>query len=231
MHVNRTQVSFGAFSLPRWCSSFFCSASGNSRDERSRAARRDPRADRFRKVGAGNRSRRAAGRRNPRLRFHPGLPAFRYRHRKSSRWRSSAASRTTLVDLVEPDEVFTAGEYRRRALEVLDDVRRRGRLPIITAGTGLYLRARCSEGLSDAPERSGRSCAETPPQGRVRAARPSPSAPDSRAHGRRGRRANRPPQDTQKIIRAIEMRVSRCGKPVGEMHRGRALRRSARLSP
>src|SRR5215831_544695 len=58
-----------------------------------------------------------------------------------------------LLDLVEPSEVFTAGEYRRRALEVLADVTARGRLPILTAGTGLYLRA-LIEGLSDAPERS-----------------------------------------------------------------------------
>ena len=35
-----------------------------------------------------------------------------------------------LVDLVEPHEVFTAGEYRRRALEVLDDLRRRDKAPI-----------------------------------------------------------------------------------------------------
>ena len=58
-----------------------------------------------------------------------------------------------LVDLVEPHELFTAGEYRRRALEILEDLRRRGKLPIITAGTGLYLRA-LLEGLADAPERS-----------------------------------------------------------------------------
>jgi len=58
-----------------------------------------------------------------------------------------------LLDLVEPTEVFTAGEYRRRALEVLADVTARGRLPILTAGTGLYLRA-LLDGLADAPERS-----------------------------------------------------------------------------
>ena len=58
-----------------------------------------------------------------------------------------------LVDLVEPDEVFTAGDYRRHALLALDDLRRRAKLPILTAGTGLYLRA-LLEGLADAPTRS-----------------------------------------------------------------------------
>src|SRR5271163_2224251 len=39
-----------------------------------------------------------------------------------------------LVDLCEPDEIFTAGDFRQQALEVLEDVRRRGKLPILTAG-------------------------------------------------------------------------------------------------
>ena len=58
-----------------------------------------------------------------------------------------------LVDLVEPAELFTAGEFRSRAIAVLEDLRGRGKVPVITAGTGLYLRA-LLEGLSDAPTRS-----------------------------------------------------------------------------
>lgn len=58
-----------------------------------------------------------------------------------------------LVDIVEPEDVFTAGEYRRRAIEVLEQLKRRGRVPILTVGTGLYLRA-LLEGLADAPGRS-----------------------------------------------------------------------------
>lgn len=58
-----------------------------------------------------------------------------------------------LLDLVDPNFPFTAGEYRARALVVLDDLRVRERLPILTVGTGLYLRA-LLEGLADAPARS-----------------------------------------------------------------------------
>jgi tRNA dimethylallyltransferase len=58
-----------------------------------------------------------------------------------------------LLDLVEPNFPFTAGEYRARAVEVLEDLRRLGKLPILTVGTGLYLRA-LLEGLADAPARS-----------------------------------------------------------------------------
>src|SRR5690349_2265747 len=60
-----------------------------------------------------------------------------------------------LIDVVSPAEVFSAGEYRRRALEVLADLRHRHRLPIFTVGTGLYFRA-LMEGLADAPTRSDR---------------------------------------------------------------------------
>src|ERR1700685_3844186 len=58
-----------------------------------------------------------------------------------------------LVDLLEPEQIFTAGEYRRRALQVLSEVTRRRKLPILTAGTGLYLCA-LLEVLSDGPGRS-----------------------------------------------------------------------------
>lgn len=58
-----------------------------------------------------------------------------------------------LVDLVEPIEVFTAGDYRRLAQQALDDIASRGKLPILTVGTGLYLRA-LLEGLDDLPTRS-----------------------------------------------------------------------------
>jgi tRNA dimethylallyltransferase len=58
-----------------------------------------------------------------------------------------------LLDVVEPTFPFTAGEYRARAVSVLEDLRNRSRLPILTVGTGLYLRA-LLEGLADAPARS-----------------------------------------------------------------------------
>ncbi len=58
-----------------------------------------------------------------------------------------------LIDLLEPHELSTAGDYRRRAIEVLADLRRRAKLPVLTAGTGLYLRA-LLDGLADAPARS-----------------------------------------------------------------------------
>jgi tRNA dimethylallyltransferase len=121
-----------------------------------------------------------------------------------------------LTDLVEPNELFTAGEYRRRALEALADLGRRNKLPILTAGTGLYLRA-LLEGLADAPTRSEglrerlRQKAERRGPGylhRLMARLDRESA---------DRIATR---DTQKIIRAIEIRLL-AGRPAGAIHRSR----------
>ena len=46
-----------------------------------------------------------------------------------------------LIDIVEPDQVFTAGEYLRLGRSVLDQIRERQRIAIVTGGTGLYLKA------------------------------------------------------------------------------------------
>ena len=123
-----------------------------------------------------------------------------------------------LVDLVEPTEVFTAGEYRRRAIEVLEDVRARGKVPVLNAGTGLYLRALLL-GLAEAPERSEAL--------RDRLREKAEQRGPEHLHRLltrldRETAARIAPRDTPKIIRAIEMRVL-AGKPVGEIHRsGRA---------
>jgi len=58
-----------------------------------------------------------------------------------------------LIDVVEPTQEMTAGEYAREARAVLADIQQRGKLPIVVGGTGLYLRA-LVEGLFAGPQRS-----------------------------------------------------------------------------
>jgi len=58
-----------------------------------------------------------------------------------------------LLDCVDPTGYVTAGEYARQAREVLEEIKSRGRLPIVVGGTGLYLRALLI-GLFPGPERS-----------------------------------------------------------------------------
>lgn len=106
-----------------------------------------------------------------------------------------------LLDVVDPDQAFTAGDYRREALRVLSAVRERARLPILVGGTGLYLRSLLN-GLFDGPPRSETVRARL----RNMAARRGPcflhrllirldAASASRIH----------PHDEQKLIRAIEV--------------------------
>jgi tRNA dimethylallyltransferase len=57
-----------------------------------------------------------------------------------------------LIDVADPDQPFTAGEYSRQARAALHEISARGNLPIVTGGTGLYLRA-LTEGLFAGPER------------------------------------------------------------------------------
>ena len=46
-----------------------------------------------------------------------------------------------LIDFVPPHVRFTAGEWARRAADVIRDIESRGRLALLVGGTGLYLRA------------------------------------------------------------------------------------------
>jgi tRNA dimethylallyltransferase len=54
------------------------------------------------------------------------------------------------VDLVEPGVRYSAGHFARDAVRWLDDVRARGKLPMVVGGTGLYVRA-LAEGLFAEP--------------------------------------------------------------------------------
>lgn len=115
-----------------------------------------------------------------------------------------------LIDIVEPDEPFTAGDFARRARLVLDQIRQRGRLPVVAGGTGFYLRAMI-DGLFAAPERA--------PGLRERLAERERRRPGSlhrilrRLDAGSARRIH--PRDINKTIRALEVRLSG-GRTLGE---------------
>jgi tRNA dimethylallyltransferase len=118
-----------------------------------------------------------------------------------------------LLDVLSPAEEATAGGYRQMALPVLEDLRRRGRLPIFTVGTGLYLRA-LLDGLADLPQRSEelrerlRASAAVRPPGHLH-----------RVLQRLDRAAARKiaANDEQKLIRAIEICIL-ARKPLTQVH-------------
>lgn len=57
-----------------------------------------------------------------------------------------------LLDFLDPNEVFNAGQFAKVAAPVLRDIAGRGRLPILAGGTGFYLRA-LLDGLNEGPGR------------------------------------------------------------------------------
>ena len=106
-----------------------------------------------------------------------------------------------LVDCIDPLSDVTAGEYARQARQVLPEIETRKHLPIVSGGTGLYLRA-LLEGLFPGPQRSEelrdrlRDRAERRGTGHLHRIlqRLDPSAA-SRIHA----------NDVPKVIRAIEV--------------------------
>jgi len=85
-----------------------------------------------------------------------------YREFEIGTAKPSAAERAEvphhLVDCVDPLADVSAGEYARQARQILREIalrenELRRRLPIVSGGTGLYLRA-LLEGLSPGPQRS-----------------------------------------------------------------------------
>jgi tRNA dimethylallyltransferase len=55
-----------------------------------------------------------------------------------------------LIDILDPHERYSAGEFVRRAEAAIREIQGRGRLPIVVGGSGLYLRA-LFEGISPIP--------------------------------------------------------------------------------
>jgi len=119
-----------------------------------------------------------------------------------------------LIDVLGPKEDATAGGYRQLALQILNDLRHRKRLPVFTVGTGLYLRA-LLEGLADVPQRSEelrerlRASVEEHPPGHLHhlLKRLDPESARKIA-----------PADEQKLIRAVEVCIL-ARKPISEVHR------------
>jgi len=118
-----------------------------------------------------------------------------------------------LIGILDPDQIFTAGEYARLGRAALADISGRGRLPVVAGGTGFYLRA-LFDGLFRGPERD--------PALRERLAAREGRKPgslhrllarfDAAAAGRIH------PNDVPKVMRALEVCLL-ARRPVTEMFR------------
>ena len=88
-----------------------------------------------------------------------------------------------LIDVLNPDQVFTAGDFARMGRRILHDIAGRGRLPVVTGGTGFYLRA-LIDGLAPGPER------------------------DEALRARLAKRENRRPGSVHRLLRRFDPRTA-----------------------
>jgi tRNA dimethylallyltransferase len=56
-----------------------------------------------------------------------------------------------LIDVIEPDEIFSAARFRDDAQALMREIAERGRIPLLVGGTMLYFKT-LLEGLSELPE-------------------------------------------------------------------------------
>ncbi len=56
-----------------------------------------------------------------------------------------------LIDILDPSEAYSTGNFRKAALELMDDITQRGKVPLLTGGTMLYFNS-LFKGLAELPE-------------------------------------------------------------------------------
>ncbi len=118
-----------------------------------------------------------------------------------------------LLDVAAPTEKVTAGDYAKLARVAIADISRRGRLPIVVGGTGLYLRA-LLDGLSPAPPRDEEfrtrvlQATQRRPEILARYLRRFDPESATRIH----------PNDRQKVTRAVEL-CHIAGRPASVVQR------------
>lgn len=116
-----------------------------------------------------------------------------------------------LIDLVTPEESYSAARFRADALRVMAEITARGKIPLLAGGTMLYFKA-LREGLSDLPQADAdlRRAIEVEARERgwpalhAELARLDPTAA-----------ARLKPTDAQRIQRALEV-VRLTGAPLAE---------------
>jgi tRNA dimethylallyltransferase len=116
-----------------------------------------------------------------------------------------------LIDILDPDEQFSAADFRTRALEAIREIRKRGRRVIVAGGTGLYLKA-LEAGLFEGPSRDPKireELEERVEREGVEALYRELKKVDPEAA------KTIPPRNRQRLIRALEV-YRLTGRPISE---------------
>jgi tRNA dimethylallyltransferase len=116
-----------------------------------------------------------------------------------------------LIDLITPEERYSAARFRADALRLMGEITARGRIPLLVGGTMLYYKA-LVEGLADMPEADPLLRAEIDA---AAVERGWPALHSELARLDPVTAARLAPNDSQRIQRALEV-VRLTGKPLGE---------------
>jgi tRNA dimethylallyltransferase len=117
-----------------------------------------------------------------------------------------------MIDVVEPWETYSAGRYVEAARAVIEGLHRRGRVPVVTGGTGLYIKA-MTRGVFKGP------AADWALRGRLLERPPGELYGDlSRVDPEAARGIM--PGDTRRVVRALEVCL-KSGRRISEMRRTR----------
>ncbi len=116
-----------------------------------------------------------------------------------------------LIDIIDPTERYSAARFRADALRLVEEIRARGRIPLLVGGTMLYIKA-LREGLSSLP---GADLAVRAAIDQEAVARGWPALHAELREHDPVTAARLSPNDSQRIQRALEVfRVS--GAPMSE---------------
>ena len=117
-----------------------------------------------------------------------------------------------LIDIRNPDERYSAAEFRGDAMRAIADIRASGGVPLLTGGTGLYFRA-LEQGLAVLPAANPSVRAEIE-RDAVGVGWPAMHGRLARIDPQSARRIH--PNDPQRIARALEVQVL-TGRPMSEL--------------
>jgi len=122
-----------------------------------------------------------------------------------------------LIDIRDPEESYSAGEFVRDACREIDASNARGRIPLLVGGTMMYFRA-LTEGIADLPQADAKIRAAIDAEAET-SGWPALHAQLAEVDKIAAARIN--PNDSQRIQRALEVyRVS--GKSLSERQAGSA---------
>ena len=128
-----------------------------------------------------------------------------------------AVVRHHLLDLVDANAVYSAGQFVRDAMDAIADIEARGRFPLLVGGTMLYLRALIG-GIASLPRASEQIRADIDVEAR-RLGWPAMHTRLAAVDAAAAARIH--PNDAQRIQRALEVHAIG-GRPISELQRATA---------